>query len=177
MPTARASHEKSRSAAEAITAISSGRGIRHCSNRLFEWMTAAMMLGIAATIAASPQSIAGGGFYLMGNLGLTPAVLVALFCAAGIARAAGLYANGHWPVYGPWCRALGAFGGVFIWAQMFLSLVKWSSQSGYISIGVPVYFFLTFGELISCYRAARDGRAVSRCCRARSHSGRSSAAP
>lgn len=141
-----------------ITAITSGRGARHCSNRLFEWMTALMMLGIALTIATSPQSVAHGGFYLMQNVGLTPAVLVVLFCAAGLARAAGLYANGHWPIYGPWCRALGAMGGVFIWAQMLLSLVKWSSQSGYVSIGVPVYVFLTIGELISCYRAASDGR-------------------
>lgn len=136
------------------------RGIVHCSNRLFEWMTALMMLGIAATIASSPRSVGSGGFHLMLNLGLTPQVLGWFFAFAGFARVAGLYANGHWPVYGPWCRALCALGGAVLWGQMCLALIKWSEQSDYVSIGVSVYLFLTLGEVISCYRAASDGRAA-----------------
>lgn len=131
----------------------------HCYNRLFEWMTALMMVGIAVTIALSPKAIAFGGFYLMQDIGLTPAILGVLFSLGGCLRVAGLYANGNWPIYGPRLRAGCALGGAVIWAQMFLALIKWSSQSGYVSIGVPVYLFLTIGEFISCYRAARDGRA------------------
>lgn len=121
-------------------------------------MTAAMMIGIAITISISAHAVEAGGFYLMTNLGLTSSVLIAFFWIIGCLRIAGLYANGHWPIYGPWCRAGCALGGAFIWAQMFLSLIKWSTQSGYVSLGVPVYAFLTLGELISCYRAAGDGR-------------------
>lgn len=130
----------------------------HCSNRLFEWMTAGMMVGISGTIGFNPHAVAAGGFYLLQNLGLTPAVLQVFFAIVGFLRVAGLYANGHWPVYGPWCRAGCALFGALIWGEMLLSLIKWSSQSDYVSLGVPVYALLTVGELISCYRAANDGR-------------------
>lgn len=130
----------------------------HCANRLFEWMTALMMLGIAGTIAASPRTIASGGFHLMQNVGLTPTLLGWLFSMGGCLRIAGLYANGHWPVYGPWARAGCALAGAGLWAQMCLALIPWSGKSGYISIGIPVYAVLALGEIISCYRAASDGR-------------------
>src|SRR5258708_38911234 len=141
-----------------ITLVTAGRSTRHCANRLFEWITAAMMMGIAVTIAVSPQAVDDGGFHLMKNLGLTPTILAVLFFVASISRAIGLYANGRWPIYGPWCRALGAAVGVIIWAQMFLSLIKWSGQSGYVFLDVSVYLFLTIGELVSCYRAASDAQ-------------------
>lgn len=136
----------------------SGNLVDRCSHRVFEWMTALMMIGIAVTIAVSPGTMAAGGFTLMGNVGLTPGVVVVVFLAAGWLRMAALYANGHWPYYGPWCRAGGAMIGVIIWAQMFFSMLKWSEVSGFVPLGVPVYVFLTVGEFISCYRAARDGR-------------------
>jgi len=126
--------------------------------RLFEWMTALMMLGIAATIAASPRSIASGGFHLMQNIGLGPHSLGWAFAAIGSVRMASLYANGRWPFYGPWCRAVGALGGAFVWVQMSLALIAWSDTAGYISIGVSVYAVLALGEFISCYRAANDAR-------------------
>lgn len=121
-----------------------------------------MMVGIALTVACSPHSLAAGGFILMANVGLTPSVVIVTFLVAGWLRMAALYANGHWPVYGPWCRAAGAFVGVLVWAQMFLSMVKWSETSGFVPLGVPVYVMLTAGEIVSLYRAARDGRAATR---------------
>ena len=141
-----------------LTFTLSGRVVRHCSNRLFEWMTALMMVGIAVTIAASPRAIAGGGFTLMENVGLTPGVVVIAFLLAGAARMAALYANGHWPFYGPWCRAIGAVTGAVIWAQMGLSMLVSSVTGDFVPLGVPVYLVLTAGEIISCYRAASDGR-------------------
>jgi hypothetical protein len=126
--------------------------------RLFEWMTAMMMLGIAATIAASPRTIESGGFHLMRDVGLTGARLGWAFVSIGSLRIAALYANGRWPFYGPWCRFAGAFVGALVWVQMSLALVAWSDTAGYISIGVTVYAFLALGEFISCYRAANDAR-------------------
>lgn len=143
--------------AVAPTAISVRRS-RHCSHRLFEWMTALMMGGMSFTILASPTTVASGGFHLLQNLGLSPNVLIFAFALASALRMAGLYANGHWRVYGPWCRALGALGGAFIWGQMAISLLIWSEQTGYVSLGVPVYLSLALGEFVSCYRAARDAR-------------------
>jgi len=134
----------------------------HCSNRLLEWMTALMMIFIAVIVAVNPKTIEFGGFYLMRDIGLTAEVLGALFMACGWVRIVALFANGHWPVYGPRFRAACALMGAVIWTQMLLALTAWSTKSGYISIGVAVYFFLTVGELISCYRAAADVRTNDR---------------
>lgn len=126
--------------------------------RLFEWMTACMMIGIAVTVGANPKTIEFGGFYLMRDIGLTAGALGILFMAAGGLRIAALFANGRWPVYGPRFRAGCALMGAVIWMQMLLALTAWSARNGYISIGVSVYAFLTVGEMISCYRAASDVR-------------------
>ncbi len=134
----------------------------HCFNRLFEWMTALMMVVIAVIVAVNPKTVEFGGFYLMRDIGLTATALGTLFMAGGCLRIAALFANGHWPVYGPRFRAACALMGAVIWMQMLLALTAWSTKSGYISIGVAVYFFLTVGELISCYRAAADVRTLSR---------------
>jgi hypothetical protein len=125
--------------------------------KLFEWMTSAMMIGIAVIVAFSPSAIHSGGFALMANIGLTASVVGVLFMASGCARMAALYANGNWPVIGPRLRAACAAGGALVWAQMLIALIKWSEQSGYISIGISVYTFLVVGEIISCHRAASDG--------------------
>lgn len=134
----------------------------HCFNRLFEWMTALMMVVIAVIVAVNPKTVEFGGFYLMRDIGLTASALGTLFMAGGCLRIAALFANGHWPVYGPRFRAGCALMGAVIWMQMLLALTAWSTKSGYISIGVAVYFFLTVGELISCYRAAADVRTITR---------------
>jgi hypothetical protein len=140
------------------TAITPSPDPIHCSNRLFEWITAVIMVGIATTIAISPRAVASGGFHLLQNLGLTAEVLVLLFAIGGCVRIAALWANGRWQVCGPWFRFGCALAGAFLWAQMCLALIEWSDGAGYVSIGVPVYAGLALGELISCSRAARDGR-------------------
>jgi len=128
------------------------------SGRLFEWMTSLMMLGMAVVIAINPQTVKAGGFYLMARIGLTAPVLAVLFTFVGCLRVAALIANGVYPVWGPRARAASALFSAALWSQMMLALVAWSAQQNYLSIGVPVYLFLTFGELVSCYRAATDAR-------------------
>jgi len=137
---------------------------RHCFHRLFEWSVSAMLIGIALTIMLSPHAIAFGDFYIVARIGLgaKPQTFVLFFLLVGVARVAALYANGHWPIYGPRCRAAGALAGALIWSQMLAALCWWSTQLDYVSmgipLGVPVYACLTAGELLSCYRAASDGR-------------------
>jgi hypothetical protein len=131
---------------------------RFFAGRLFEWMTAMMMIGMATVIAANPNTVRVGGFYLMTNVGLTAPILAVLFTFAGCVRVSALFANGLWALWGPRFRALCALIGASLWAQMAIALTAWSAESGYVSVGVPVYAFLTIGELISCYRAATDGK-------------------
>jgi hypothetical protein len=127
----------------------------HCGNRLFEWVSAAMLLGIGLILVVSPQAVELGAFrHLPG--GLWP-----LFVLFALARAFGLWANGHWDVIGPRLRALGALVGAMLWFQMFIALLMQASEVGSASLGVAVYPCLVMGELISCYRAAGDVRGYS----------------
>src|SRR5690349_16253327 len=98
----------------------------HCSNRLFEWMTACMMIVISIIIAINPMTVEFGGFYLMRDIGLAAPALGTLFMAGGCLRVAALFANGNWPVYGPRFRAACALIGAVIWMQMLLALWAWS---------------------------------------------------
>lgn len=127
-------------------------------------MAAMMMIGVAIIVAANPKAIEFGGFYLVAQIGLTAPVLFVVFLIAGTGRVCALIMNGGplgWPNYGPKIRAIGAFIGMIVWAQMCYALVVWSNKSGYLSIGVSVYLFLIIGEGISCYRAATDVRLKS----------------
>lgn len=129
-----------------------------CRNRLFEWMTTGMMVGIVFTIAWTPATIQVGAFRYLLALGFTPTLLFVFFAVVGFARAASLYSNGRWPVWGPRGRAAGALLGGFIWGQMALALIFLTKDTGTLSIDIPVYVFLALGEAISCYRAAVDVR-------------------
>lgn len=141
--------------------IGSMTAVIRTNGRLFEWMTSLMMLGMAFVIALNPQTVKVGGFYLMSYVGLTAPVLGVIFTLVSCVRVAALFANGFIPAWGPRARGACAIVGAAIWAQMMCALAAWSSQNGYISIGVPVYAALTLGELISCYRAATDVRTRS----------------
>lgn len=132
-----------------------------CSNRMFEWISTAMMLGIAATLLLSPKSIEFSAFRLMLDAGLTQRSVEVFFLMAGWLRIIALFANGRLPVYGPAARAFGALAGAFIWGQMSVALLGLSPVTGTIAPGVPVYFALVVGELLSCVRAVRDGRRYS----------------
>lgn len=129
--------------------------------RQAEWTMAIIMLGQALTISLSPQTVVLGGFHLLGTLGLTADILFLCFFLGGAMRAASLYANGHWPVVGPVLRVCCAVGGAVLWLQMAYSLIVWSHDSGYISMGVSVYIGIAIGEFISVYRAVQDGRSNS----------------
>lgn len=130
----------------------------YCTNRLFEWMTSLMMIGMAIVIAMNPQTVKVGGFYLMADIGLTAPVLGVIFSIGGCLRGVSLVANGMWPKWGPIFRGICALLGASLWIQMALALIAWSGKNGYVSVGVPVYLCLTLGELISLYRAATDVR-------------------
>lgn len=122
---------------------------------LSEWSSTFMMLGIALCILLTPRTIEMGSFRFMTEAGLSPLKIFMIFATAGLMRIFALYANGRWS-YGTHARALAAVIGAFMWFQMAWALILLTSETGTLSVGIPVYLVLTATEVVSCYRVARD---------------------
>jgi hypothetical protein len=130
----------------------------YCRNRMFEWVMTIAMIGIALEIAIWPSSLQSGSFRLL-LIVISPTGLALFFGAFGLLRIAALIANGSWPEHGPRIRAMGAGAAAFMWIQMCVALILITPQlNGVPSAGIPVYFGLAVGELISAYRAISDAR-------------------
>lgn len=115
------------------------------------------MLGIAVILTIDPASVPhNDGFW---TIDLSAGTLRTLFAIGAAIRMLALYANGHWPIYGPRMRAACALFGAVVWAEMAAALVV---DRGHLSVDVATYTALTIGELYSSYRAAGDGRAFRR---------------
>lgn len=127
-------------------------------DRLFEWVMTLAMLGLALEIVLWPATIGASSFRLI--LRLVSAEHMAVFFAVfGLMRIAALFANGSWPVHGPRLRAMGAGSAALMWGQMCVALLMLAPfNQGVPSPGLPVYFALTIGELVSAYRAVTDER-------------------
>ena len=132
--------------------------MNYCRNRMFEWVMTFAMLGIALEISFWPSSIESGSFRLLLII-ISPTGLSLFFGAFGLLRIAALIANGSWPEHGPRMRAMGAGAASLMWGQMCIALFLITpNQGGVPSAGIPVYFALTIGELLSAYRAISDAR-------------------
>lgn len=129
--------------------------ICHCRHRLFEWIMTMAMLLLALEIIIWPGTIGASAFRYIAQV-VYPENLAVFFLLIGACRIAALFANGHWPVIGPRVRAFAAFGAAIIWGQMLAALIVLAPKTGIPSPGIPVYFAITVGELISAYRAATD---------------------
>ena len=128
------------------------RMLRHFEDRIFELAATLMMLGMASLIAIWPASIEASDFRYM-LLVMPPQAVAVVFFLLGGARIAALIANGHWPIYGPFVRAIGALFGALMWLQMDLALLNLIPAAGAPTPGIPVYFVLFAFELVSMYRA------------------------
>lgn len=131
---------------------------RWCANRLFEWVSTGMMLGIAFILFIAPGTISNSAFHYLLDAGIAQYWVGFAFFLFGFTRIVALIANGLIPYYGPLARATCALAGAFLWAQLMFALVDWSHQLASISPGIPIYMFLAIGEIASCYRAANDGK-------------------
>lgn len=126
--------------------------------RLFEWVTTLIMLGMAVTIIASPETVERGAFRWMLVVGITPLVLGLLFVVIGGVRISALIVNGRSSLWGPRLRCYGAIGGGIIWAWLAIALVMLTNDTGTLSIGIVNYAGLALGEVVSCARAGSDVR-------------------
>ena len=130
----------------------------YCRNRLFEWVMALTMLGMAFEIAIWPQAVAASSYRLM-LIVINPLNIGMFFMAFGLLRVAALIANGSWPEHGPRLRAMGAGAAALMWGQMGIALLLGIPQNnGIPSPGISLFLFLTLGELLSAYRAISDAR-------------------
>jgi hypothetical protein len=125
--------------------------VRHFNNRISEAGAAWIMVGLGVQIIAAPVP---SDYHALDMLlrWLTGDFVAWFFIAVGSVRIAALIANGRWPRYGPWLRSIGALAGALIWSQMFLGLIV-VTPDDLTSLGAPVYFVMTWVELISIYRA------------------------
>ncbi len=128
------------------------------TGRLFEWVTSGMMIAIAVTLTVWPKSSEAGSFRLLVQAGFDSEFLRLGFFMGGLARCIALYANGRWPLIGPWMRAVGALGGATLWALMAAAVVPALGQIGSGALAVAVYGSLSVGEIVSCHRVLAHGR-------------------
>lgn len=131
---------------------------RHFESRLFEVAMACAMLGLGAHLLMFPTALGASAFRFMTEA-FSEGLVTSAFIMFGALRMGALWANGKWPIAGPWLRAGGCAVGALLWAQMDLALIALIPKVGTPpSPGIPVYFVLTLFEIVSIYRAlARHG--------------------
>lgn len=125
--------------------------VRHFNNRISEAASAWIMVGLGIQIIAAPVPSDYRALDMLLRF-VSGELIAAFFIVIGGVRITALIANGHWPKYGPWLRSIGALIGAIVWSQMFLGLVV-VPPDDLTSLGAPVYFVMTWVELISIYRA------------------------
>lgn len=124
-------------------------------DRLFDLVMVGATIGLAIQITVWPGTIEASAFRYL-NLAINTYNLRDVLLLGGLLSLAALIANGHWPVYGPACRATGALLRGVIWSMMTFSLwVLHVELGGPPSPGISIYLMLTLGELLSFYRALR----------------------
>lgn len=136
--------------------------MKYFRDRLFEWVMTLAMLSLALEIAIWPGTIGASSFRFI-LLVVSSHNMGVIFALFGVLRVAALIANGSWPSHGPRLRAIGAGCAALMWGQMCIALFMLAPlNQGVPSPGIPVYFALTLGELISAYRAMSDERPPAR---------------
>lgn len=128
------------------------------TGRLFEWIMAGMMIAVAITLTLWPKSAEAASLRILIEAGFSEEFLRLGFFGGGLARCAALYANGHWPVIGPWLRAIGALGGAILWALMASAVAPSLGEIGTGALAVAVFGSLFVGEIFSCHRSLAHGR-------------------
>jgi hypothetical protein len=126
----------------------------HFSGRLSELSSALIFTALSFHLLIWPGSVAASSFHRIVDI-IDPAYLSIFFGLLGSSRLAALVANGAWPQYGPWMRAIGAFAGAMIFGNMSAALyINAPISAGYApSPGIPVYLILAVIELLSMYKA------------------------
>lgn len=137
--------------------------LSYARSYIFEWVSAGMMMGMAVEILFAhdfPQR--AGSFAILSQLGVPDSAFILFFLIFGAGRCVALFLNGLLYSSGPLLRGIGAAAGALIWGQLGIALFLSLVATHTLNIGIAMYFFMTVGEVISCYRAAGDAGNKSR---------------
>lgn len=135
-------------------------GIHASCLRLFEWIAAAICFTIGLQVFFIPEAVAQSRFRALYDL-ITPDVLSDYALAVGAFRILALFFHGRL-AFGSvrTCAAIRAISALCcagLWFQMEMALIENSNETNAAySVGVPVYLWLTVGEIVSIHRAAVD---------------------
>lgn len=122
-------------------------------DRLFELAAASVLIGMSFHLVVWPSSVESSSLRDLARF-IDPSFLSIFFGVFGATRLAALCANGMWPYYGPWIRALGALAGALVFGNMGAALYQGSVFNNVPpSLGLPVYTVLVLFELLSMYIA------------------------
>jgi len=113
------------------------------------------MLLLSLTFALPGDTLSRGDYRIISWMG--EEFFACLFGIVGTMRCVALYANGRLPVYGPLMRYVGSFVGALCWMNLALPIAVGSIITGNASLVVPIFGVLILGELLSVYRAVKDG--------------------
>lgn len=129
------------------------------SNRGLEWMFAFGMLLAALILALPGDSLDRGWLQPLSRVGISEAMLAAIFAFTGTLRGVALFANGALPFWGPLMRAIGSLVGIIVWFTLVsLLMYDWVVTRNPPTMHLALDAMLIGGEIISYYWALRDGR-------------------
>jgi hypothetical protein len=132
------------------------------NGRMAEWLTAAIMLVFAATLAMPGDVIAESPiFAFFDRFGIEEGMLAFSMGAVGAARMMALYINGSWRRT-PWVRMVGAMLGAAMFAFLSVSFT-WPFFSGLretFPLMPGIFAVLSIFDIIAAYRAGYDARRV-----------------
>jgi len=132
---------------------------KYVNGKLFEWVMTLTMLGMAVEIGFFPETLESSVFFLITDtLGTN---FIGFFCTViGLIRFGGLLFSGgilfNGVRTGPWLRAVAAVLSSAMWAQFVVGLFKFSIFQGYPTPGIPLWLFITLGEVYIAYRAMNN---------------------
>lgn len=132
------------------------------NGRMAEWLTSALMLMFAATLALPGDLVAQNAvFAFFSHFGISETMLAFSMGVIGSARMMALYINGNWRRT-PWIRMGGAMLGAALFAFLAISFM-WPFASGLQSVLTILpghYLVLAVFDLIAAYRSGYDARLV-----------------
>ncbi|QDC11286.1 hypothetical protein FHY55_19510 [Oceanicola sp. D3] len=130
--------------------------------RATEWLTSAVLLGFALTLALPGDTFAGSGYAGFRNLNFDEAMISTSLALLASSRIAALYINGNWR-RSPMVRAVGATVGATIFAMLAVTFGwQWITAGGpfqqsiALGTGTATYGLLALFDLLAAYRSGAD---------------------
>lgn len=129
--------------------------------RIFEWFVHLNSIGAGVLLAApGPSLTATNGLRSLYYTGWPEALIGVFVSMLGVMGCMALWVNGSKPYGSPRFRAIAAAGGVFLYGQVFASLLDDFFRNGStLRLGLVTYGLMTAFCVYACYQSSRDAAA------------------